>query len=105
MSGLPTNYYGIVARFQAIGHKILHPSHRVKWRVNIDEFCPGDIECITCQTVYWCRARDKIINKMGDEEMTGFRQSYGVESDPGSVRKILSEQDKDNIIESVRRGG
>ena len=53
--------------------------------------------------------KEKTINKACDEEMAGFREPYGVDSDPGLVwtikRKVLSEQDKDNIIESVRHGG
>ncbi len=60
---------------------------------------------IYCHRVKAAAYRDHIMNKALDNKMSGFRESYGVESDPGSTRKVLSEQDKDNIIESVRNGG
>ena len=100
--------FGLSARLQAISHKILHPLHKVKWRVNVDDICPGDIECITCQIIFWCRIASmntKQLNKALNNEGPGFWESYGVAHDPGSTRKVLTEQDKNNIIESVRQGG
>lgn len=31
--------------------------HDVRWATNQDPDCPrGDVECITCNTIWWCRA-------------------------------------------------
>jgi len=49
-------WYGFLARLGAILHKIAHPSHKMRWRTNMDEICPGDIVCETCDIVFWCRA-------------------------------------------------
>lgn len=32
--------------------------HDVRWRVNADYMCPGDIVCETCAESIWCRALD-----------------------------------------------
>lgn len=47
------------ARVDAIWHKIWHPTHRVKWRTNEANICPGDIACETCNQVFWCRMLGK----------------------------------------------
>lgn len=50
--------YGIQAKLSAIWHKICHPRHDVRWRVNKDNVCPGDITCETCEMIIWCRIYD-----------------------------------------------
>ncbi len=50
---------GLSARIDAICHKIRHPHHKILWRFDPDEICPGDIVCETCDIVFWCRALDK----------------------------------------------
>jgi len=50
------DWLGFKARIEAIWHKIWHPRHDVKWRINADEECPGDITCETCSCIFWCRA-------------------------------------------------
>jgi hypothetical protein len=52
------NWCGFEARVRVIIHKILHPTHVINWRVNVDEICPGDITCETCNVLYWCRWYD-----------------------------------------------
>ncbi len=48
-------WYGFLARIDAILHKIRHPGHNVKWKINVDESCSGDITCETCEVAFWCR--------------------------------------------------
>lgn len=52
-------YYGLHARIHAILHKLRHPRHKLIWRLDPNEFCPGDIVCDTCNVILWCRALDK----------------------------------------------
>ncbi len=52
-------WLGFQARVDAILHKILHPTHSVKWRTNEGDICPGDIACETCNQVFWCRMLGK----------------------------------------------
>ena len=58
--------YGVGARIQAIFHKIRHPKHEVLWRTNIDELCPGDITCETCNVVFWCRSIEMSNKKINE---------------------------------------
>ncbi len=51
-------WYGFSARVNIIWHKIIHPTHNVKWRVDVGKECDGDIVCETCDTIYWCRLHD-----------------------------------------------
>lgn len=48
-------YGGLVARVHAVGHRLC--GHQIKWRTNAEPWigCFGDIECVTCHTVFWCR--------------------------------------------------
>lgn len=48
-------WYGFLARIDAILHKIRHPRHDVRWRMNIGKSCSGDIICETCSIAFWCR--------------------------------------------------
>ena len=48
-------WYGFLARIDAMLHKICHPKHDVRWRVNIGKSCSGDITCETCEIAFWCR--------------------------------------------------
>ena len=53
------SWEGFKARVGAICHKIAHPSHVVRWRVNAEEgYCKGDIACETCKILFWCRLYD-----------------------------------------------
>lgn len=61
MDNLFIKWYGFQARISAILHKIRHPKHRLLWRTNVDEICPGDIVCETCDQIFWCRAQEKPI--------------------------------------------
>lgn len=54
---------GILARIDAIWHKIRHPTHDLVWKdspvMNDPEFkCEGDILCNTCNIIFWCRFYD-----------------------------------------------
>jgi hypothetical protein len=71
--------YGLPSRVFAIAHKLRHPSHRLDWRSDVSEACPGDIVCDTCSTLFWCRAQeteieegvvDSILNKIDDKTKT-----------------------------------
>jgi hypothetical protein len=63
---LQSIWRNISCRVDAVVHKILYPTHNVKWKdkesICIDEdgtvLCPGDIICKTCNKVFWCRAYD-----------------------------------------------
>ena len=57
-------WYGLRARLEALNHIIR--GHDVRWRVNVDELCAGDIECRNCPDLddsdfrplfLWCRGR------------------------------------------------
>jgi hypothetical protein len=48
--------WAILARLDAVWHWF--HGHRVMWRTNADDVCPGDIECDTCDLSIWCRAHD-----------------------------------------------
>jgi len=47
--------YGLLARIDAVFHKIRHLRHNVKWRANVGKSCSGDIICETCSCIFWCR--------------------------------------------------
>jgi hypothetical protein len=57
--------YGFRARIEALTH-ILR-GHDVRWRVDVDELCAGDIRCVNCPDIeddeegagmlIWCRGR------------------------------------------------
>jgi len=54
---------GIIARIEAVCHKILHPFHKLIWKLDPisddPEFkCEGDIVCQTCNVIFWCRFYD-----------------------------------------------
>jgi len=49
-------WYGWGARIDVLLHVIKHPRHKILWRANASELCPGDIICETCNVAYWCRA-------------------------------------------------
>ena len=54
---------GILARLQAIWHKVCHPSHKILWNfdpvIDDPEFNHnGDIVCAKCDKVFWCRWYD-----------------------------------------------
>lgn len=52
-------WLGIQARIDVILHKIVHPTHNLKWTTNKEELCPkGDIVCETCNINFWCRSLD-----------------------------------------------
>jgi len=55
------------AKVDAIWHKICHPKHDVRWRINVDKSCPGDITCETCEHIFWCRGLEK--KKIGNDEI------------------------------------
>ena len=54
---------GIIARIEAICHKIRHPTHKLVWKFepvsdDPDFKCEGDIICSDCDRIYWCRFYD-----------------------------------------------
>jgi len=51
-------FTGFLARIDAICHKIWNPKHDLKWRIDADELCDGDIVCKTCGIIFWCRYYD-----------------------------------------------
>jgi quercetin dioxygenase-like cupin family protein len=46
----------LVARATAVGCWVR--GHAVLWRTQADVLCAGDIVCVTCNVVHWCRAHD-----------------------------------------------
>ena len=63
------SWQGLLYRFEAVFHKIFHPSHRMRWRAEKDILCTGNIICETCNHIYWCRVQEmsqKQIQKISD---------------------------------------
>jgi hypothetical protein len=56
-------FNGIIARINAIIHKLLNLNHYIIWRyLDKDDdknICEGDIVCQTCNIIFWCRYYDK----------------------------------------------
>ena len=49
-------YRPFAARLEGLWHKV--KGHKVKWKAYPDKDCNGDIICVTCNKIIWCRWHD-----------------------------------------------